>query len=373
MSYQTSPASTRVPYWSNPNVNYPVPGVDPMGGLCSGNSTDNHLVLNNTALTVANFRCNSPGVTNVWMKDTWNDTGAEPDSHTAAEDMWKSPYIWVRNTQDTGLTHQHEHQNPEFGSPNWVYVKLHNGGGATNGNVELYWANASTDLSWPGSWNLLATLPVSSFPTHSTKVVEVQWPTLPGTGHFCMVARWVSASDPMATPETGDINGNTRNNNNIAWRNLNIVDLVPDAAGDADFIVRNLSKELTAVSLVIRPPKNEAQNSFIQNGQVIVRFDGGLMKAWRRGGIKGKGFRMKGESFIVTDPSGAVFENIVIDREFTGRAKLTFKRLPTTPRRRFVIDAVQLASQRVNYMKARYAPRVMGGVSYEIRTDTVPK
>lgn len=56
---------TRLKYWSNPNVNY---GGDPMGvgGSSSGSAADNARVLNNTALTVANFRdstqgCSTPG------------------------------------------------------------------------------------------------------------------------------------------------------------------------------------------------------------------------------------------------------------------------------------------------------------------------
>jgi len=167
MAEEGSLPSARVKYFSNPSVNDS--GGDPMGDTATA---DNHQVLNNTALTVANFRCSSPSVGNVWMKDTWNDTGLEPDPHTAGEDMWKSPYIWVRNMQDTGLVHQHEHQNPVFGAPNWVYVKMHNGGStATQGNLEVYWANASISLTWPGSWTLLSSVPVSGFGSHSTTVV----------------------------------------------------------------------------------------------------------------------------------------------------------------------------------------------------------
>src|SRR6185436_6482792 len=99
--------------------------------------------------TVANFRCTSPGADNVWAKDTWNDTGAEPDPATAGEAMWKSPYIWVRRTQDATLTKQHQHENPVNGVQNFVYVKLHNGGGDTSGNLNLYFAQASAGLSWP--------------------------------------------------------------------------------------------------------------------------------------------------------------------------------------------------------------------------------
>jgi hypothetical protein len=67
---------TRLPFWSNPGVNF---GGDPTGTNTEPQPTDNHQVLNDTAATVANFRCSSPATGNVWMKDTWNDTGLEPD------------------------------------------------------------------------------------------------------------------------------------------------------------------------------------------------------------------------------------------------------------------------------------------------------
>lgn len=370
MSYNTTPSSTRVQYWSNPNVNYPIPGTDAMG---NSSPSDNHRVLNNTALTVANFRCSSPSAGNVWMKDTWNDTGAEPDAHTASEDMWKSPYIWVRNSQDTNLIHQHEHQNPEFGSPNFVYAKLHNGGNTTaNGNLEFYYAIAASGLSWQVNWTLVASIPVTSFAAHSTKVVEAQW-NPPQTGHICMIARWVSAADPMTFAETTDINGNVRNNNNIVWRNLNVVDILPDMGGDVSFIVRNVDKESAVFSLVIRSPQNEVENSFIRYGQVIVRLDDGLMKAWRQGGSKGLGFKRQHDKFIVTEATGAVFQNVVMGRGMVGQVYLTFKRLPTTPRRSFIIDAVQLRSRVASPYSSKRPEPAIGGVSYEIHTDVSEK
>ncbi len=361
MAYNGSPSSTRVQFWSNPNVNFP-PG-DPMG---VSNASDNHQVLNNTALTAANFRCSSPSAANVWMKDTWNDTGAEPEPLTAAEDMWKSPYIWIRNTQDTNLINQHQHQNPEAGSTNWVYAKIHNGFNATtSGNLELYFANAATGLSWPANWTLLTSIPVNSFVAHSTRVVEAQWNNTPGPGHFCLVARWVSASDPMATAETTDINANVRANNNIVWRNLNIVNLTPDAAPDVNFIVRNVTRERMVTSLVIRPPRDERKNSFTRLGLVRVALADNLLRAWRKGGSKGTGFQTNGRDIVVTNPEGAQLQGIVLGPNEIAYVTLTFKRLPRTPKRQFLIDVVQLAAGRQRY------EHVIGGVSYEIHTDRV--
>jgi hypothetical protein len=363
MSYQTSPASTRVQYWSNPSVNFPT-GGDPMGSA----TADNHQVLNNTALTVANFRCSSPSVGNVWMKDTWNDTGLEPDPHTASEDMWNSPYIWVRNAQDTSLVHQHEHQNPELGSTNWVYVKLHNGGStAASGNLELYWANASLSLTWPGSWTLLSSAPVSGFASHSTKVVEVPWTSLPGTGHFCLLARWNSAADPMATAEGPDINANVRANNNLVWRNLNIVDLLPDASGDATLNVMNPDRENRLITLVIRPPRIRGKVSFFAAGQVSVQLDEVLLKAWRQGGARGTGFKMEGDRAVIAGTKGATFENLILPYQRGGRLKLFFRRLPATPKLEYMVEVEQRRPPA--FAAAQKLPAVVGGVSYEIHTD----
>jgi len=372
MSYQTSPASTRVQYWSNPNVNYPI-GGDPMGDAATA---DNHRVLNNTALTVANFRCSSPTVTNVWMKDTWDDTGLEPDPGTASEDMWKSPYIWVRNTQDTNLVNQHEHQNPEFGSTNWVYVKVHNGGAtAASGNLELYWANASTSLIWPGSWTLLSSVPVSGFAAHSTRVVEVPWNSLPGSGHFCLLARWNSSADRMATPEGPDINANVRANNNLVWRNLNIVDLLPDARADVAVNVANPDRGNRAVTLTIRSQKIRENPSFLAVGEVLVTFDDTLLKAWRQGGGQGTGFAMArippgapavlfSSTFAITDPDRVTFENLILPNQTRGSLMLTFRRLPETPKIEYIVDVVEELS-----VMPGAPTRVVGGVSYEIHTD----
>lgn len=360
---------TRVPYFSNPNVNYPV-GNDPMGVASGAQQADNRQTLNNTALTVANFRCSSPNAPDVWMKDTWNDTGDEPDPNTVGEAMWESPYIWIRNTQDTTLVHQHEHQNPEYGSTNWVYVKMHNGGtAAASGNLELYYAHASTGLSWPADWTLLTSVPVNSFAAHSTRIVEAEWNNLPGVGHYCMLARWVSAADPMTHAETTDINANVRNNNNLVWRNLNIVDLSGDTEADGIFIVRNSGRVALPSSLLIRATQSEAEHNFLREGQVIVELDTTLLRAWQRGGARGSGFKPTEKGFIITNPQGAVFENLILEAKQIGRARLIFRKLPTTSKRKFTVDAIQYDPRRVNREKPDVALTAIGGVSYEIHTD----
>jgi hypothetical protein len=363
MAYNTACAAagvtcTRIQNFSNPNVDYPDPGGDPTGVGTGSQQSNNALTLNNTSLTVANFRCSSPGVAHVWAKDTWQDTGAEPDPATAGEPMWESPYIWVRNARDTGLIYQHEHQNPIHGQANWIYTKLHNGmASSASGNLEVYYADASTSLQWPSGWHLIASVPVSGFAAHSTRVVEASWPSLPGTGHFCLLARWISPSDPLTTPENADIDHNVRLNNKLVWRNVNIIELGPDQHAEARLLVRNWAALATPFTIAIRIPRGEP--NFLEKGRVRLQLDRRILASWRNGGTKGAGFRVEREQIAVARADGATLDNIVLGARTSRPITLIFDRPADLPKRVFRIQVVQIEA----------GGKIVGGVTYEIHAD----
>jgi hypothetical protein len=259
----------RVPYFSNPAISF---SGNPTGSSTGTQPTDNHDVLNTTRSILANYRCSSPPPGNVWMKDTWGDTGAEPDPDP--DIMYASPYIWTRTSQDTlatGMTdryqHEHQHQNPVLHQPAWAYVKLHNNGAAAaTGHVKLYWGNGSTSLAWPALWTQIADIPVTaaSFAAGATKVVEIPWSDPPGSGHYCLTARWESAADPIP-PESTDINANTRNSNNVIWRNLEILSTGTGDAADTSFIVRPFGNRMMTLEFV-----TPGRRPFLPHGEIDV-------------------------------------------------------------------------------------------------------
>lgn len=354
------PTCTRVPFWSNPGTLRCGSAFGVAAPPTS--SADNHDALNMSAATVANFRCSSPGRSDVWMRDTWDDNGTEANPDTGP--MWVSPYIWIRTTQDTTLTHEHEHQTPALGSPVWIYTKLHHGSGPpASGTLEVWYADSSTGLGWPATWTLAGSAPVSAFASSSTRIVEIPWTTpttAPGTGgHYCLVARWVSAGDPIVG-EGSSIFANVRNSNNLVWRNLEQLPMSGDGTTDAVFVVRNVERGATVapvVALRFAPVKAEANGSFFHYGRGTVTLDRKLLAAWRQGGSQGRGFRADADGrLVITDPEGAVLENIYLDGEAT--ATLHLQRTATTPDRTFHVEAMQLS--------AGAKPQVIGGVTYEL-------
>jgi hypothetical protein len=91
----------------------------------------------------------------LWMQDVSDDVGEEPDP--SSQPMYISNDIWVRLSNDGVLNE--DHQNPEYRPPgsasNYVYVRVRNRGcsGTQSGTLKLYWAKASTGLSWPAPFD----------------------------------------------------------------------------------------------------------------------------------------------------------------------------------------------------------------------------
>ena len=363
MSYSPPVGSaTRICYFSNPGITYP-PGAtdgDVMGTSTGACQADNHLTLNNTALTVANFRCTGSGIENVWMKDTWNDTGQEPDPNTASESMWRSPYIWVRNDRDASFLHQHQHQDPIYGTgiSNWVYVKLHNGGAAMSGNLEVYYANASVSLTWPTGWTLIQSLPLT-INASSTDIAEIEWASLPGTGHYCLLARWNSTSDPMHAAEGSNISYNVRQNNNIVWKNVNIV---PATSGDAPVTAKFSVSSFDTLSVLRVSCDDEYPNkAFSKNGLLSIQFDEksqAMLKNWKP---NNPDIIVKGNTYIIKGTQ-VDFSGLPFDRKYKGEITITFQAYKGTPKMLYVVNVKMLR-------KVKGKEVEIGGVSYEINTQ----
>lgn len=349
----------RLPFWSNPLIKHP-PFGDDMGDSITA---DNHSTLNLTADDVANNRSSSICRDDVWMKDTWQDSGDEPDLKQAGKPMWKSPYIWVRNEQDpdAGRRFQHQHQNPIIlpNQKNWAYVKIHNGGFTTSGELELRFAPASTGLVWDGLWPTIGAKTIS-LPANSTTIVEFPWEGLPGPGHYCLVARWLSSDDPMTMPEGPSIEPNVRNNNNIVWRNLNIIDLTEPAMVSTFVTIANPNDAPMRARIDFRfsPSGTNPLRGF---GEMVVELDPVLKSIWSKGGSKSQGLKLGPKEAQVDTVKGASLFDLNLPPQFMGKITLKLKRSGQETGV-YQMDIVQ--SQQTGDKT-----QIVGGVSYEIHTE----
>jgi serine protease len=124
----------------------------------------------------------------------------------------------------------------EFGQDNHIYVRVLNQGGqsATNVDCSVYWSPVST-LATPNLWNLIGTATIATVPVGEILTVSdsIVWPAadIPAPGHYCFVALVGADDDPAPSPadfvDWDNFRSFIRNNNNVTWRNFNVVDNVP--------------------------------------------------------------------------------------------------------------------------------------------------
>lgn len=272
----------------------------------------NYNLVDRNSIARLHLSCNYSPSFDLIVKDSSDDTGIEPNTLTPY--MWTSDNIWIRNYNDNGL----EHQNPDYsatGNANFVRVRVINNSCITslgNEQLKLYWAKASTALSYPNPWmggitytptgasmgNQIGTLNIPVLQPGEETILTFPWivpnPNDYGTDgdqwHFCLLTRISATNDPMTFTETTDLNANVRNNNNIAWKNVTVVDVLANNTVNPGGII--------AVGNPFNHPKTfflEMEISDLETGKPIyeeaeigIKMDDILYNAWVRGGKEAK-------------------------------------------------------------------------------------
>lgn len=202
---------------------------------------------------VYGFNDPSP-VPDLWLRDDPAHTGAD----AWAGNFWNSPDLWIRNANDNGTTHQ----SPEFGQDNWFYARVRNRSATATARHFLVTFNvkafAGVEFQYPSDF-LPCVAAASGFelgPGQST-IVKARWPAAfvpPAGTHACWLASVLTRFDhPVAGRHVWE-------HNNLAQKNLTIVDLKPGQWILLPFVVSNL-KTLTArrVLLEVVRPKEQLQ------------------------------------------------------------------------------------------------------------------
>ncbi|MFY2557803.1 hypothetical protein ACN469_09265 [Corallococcus terminator] len=297
----------------------------------------------------------------VYSKDNTSDFGNSP----TVDPIWVSPDIRV--CQNPGCV---GHQNPEFGQPNYVYVTLRNNGplapvgNPASGTLIVYYTGSGGAAMWPMDWATIGSTAVS-IPAGATQEFMVPWTGVPAPGHYCLLTRWVSAQDPMTLVELNPSNtlNNTRWNNNLAWKNVNVVNLTQFApSSEYDFRLRNLLRDAQGqAALEVRIPDRTGGPSFLERGQLILTLPQELWARWQR---QGTGFEVVGERQVrIVNPNGARLEGLMLDPNGAHHVGVRFAiQATTTEQGKFAVDLVQHSASEENPTKVEEA----GGVRFDI-------
>ncbi|TDV56491.1 hypothetical protein [Actinophytocola oryzae] len=312
------------------------------------------LLSTSSAVTAVATNAGVRADTDVYIRDYVGDAGVEPHSNA----VWTSPDIKVCPTP----TECAVSENPEVGSVNYIFVKLNNpgpyGSGADIGNLDVYRSSPGGGTGWSADWTSIGGVLGLSVAASGVTTAVIPWPDVPGPGHFCLLARWESANDTMSSVEGPDTVLNTQRNNNIAWRNVDSVDLFSGRVEKRPYALGNPGRETIATDLAF----SDVRNGFLASGgRLTVDLGPDLYARWREGGGRATGVKQVGEySFEISDFKQARFFGVLLSPKSRPELELQFG-VGASPRKgSHVIRVNQFAPLGENKLAD------VGGVEYQV-------
>jgi len=199
-------------------------------------ATDLIGVMPNLRAIVSNSALNL--LPDLYIRDYVGDTGGPTSGINCASPDIILQNVAVADPQTSFGAGSGTENNPSLsqsvldGQDNYIYVRFLNRGGAVANNVsiDVYWSPPAT-LVTPNLWTLIGTTTLAVLPTGNQLTVGnvLTWPSsaIPGPGHYCFVAVAGNAQDPKPNLSAFSTFAQyvefVDNNNNVAWRNFNVL------------------------------------------------------------------------------------------------------------------------------------------------------
>lgn len=204
-------------------------------------------------------------VPDLWIRDDVGHTGA----NVWGGRFWDSPDLWIRNADDGGLTHQ----PVEYGQDNWFHARVRNRSTTATARHFVVTFNVKPftgiEFGYPMDFLPCTAAAVGFYlaPGAST-VLKARWPRelVPPAGtHACWLTSVLSRLDRPAGLHVWE-------HNNLAQKNLTIVDLAPDAWIVLPIVVNRLPalQRRASVLEIVRPKEWEKlEVSLLQRSGVV--------------------------------------------------------------------------------------------------------
>lgn len=174
-------------------------------------------------------------VADVYIRDNEADDGHVPTEGIRCN----SPDIWVRHAADD----QSDHQMARGGEENTIYVRAWNlGPGEAKAVVAKLFAAELSPSIWPQNWQEIGEAHFPPIPAKGSAIASLTW-TPADKGPFCFLARLSSPDDPVQH------DWSVRNDNNLAQKNLLVLQIKPGERTEFTFAMHGLPNRLTLLDL----------------------------------------------------------------------------------------------------------------------------
>lgn len=299
---------------------------------------------------------------NLVVRDTNEDVGIEPNNQSIVFN--RSEDIWVRNQNDGRYNEIHQSVEYSVTNPNYVYVRVTNYGCITSSGedeLRLYWSIAGTSLPWGSAWDGstltggpigIKTIPVLA--PGQEAILEFEWfPPNPAnypagislSGNFSLLTRIVSIEDPITFTNGTNINTYVKNNSNVAWKNVHVVDISPFSPKTlTSLYVSNSSEEIQSYLLELIENRNQDEKPLYEEAEIGIRLDETIYNAWMEGGSLIMDISSTYQQNLkLLNGENPTLDNITLQPGETGIVELSFNFLTKelTDKKNYEYDVIQ--------------------------------
>lgn len=235
----------------------------------------------------------------LYIKDRPEDFGNESYPYDWQADRDESPDIWVRNQPDGFVFHISQEPSFQTDSPVYVYVRVWNKScisASGQEDLSLYWSMASSCSSWPHDWdgtrpsigNKIGTVNLGQLSAGKDTIIEFIWdmsnPYIHQNWAVCLLARIENSPTDVIRTYPNRLDDEVFYNNNIALRNVTIVDMASAFSAPATIdstyypigrymYVGNVLSSPTKMNLSFTIDGDSTSNSIIKEAEVKIIFD----------------------------------------------------------------------------------------------------
>lgn len=287
------------------------------------------------------------------MRNSVNDYGIEPDNvtRTANYVLWNSPDIWVRNQ----IEYNYNHENPVYensSSKSYVYVRVINKSNTDyqtgDATLKVYWSKLHNSNSWPSIWDGSTTIngvtvggelldlngnangiSIPAMKPGEEQILIFEWEVpnpndfngifpYSDSSDFSFLARIESNDDPIddltnqnEVLEGTDVWVNAKNNNNIAWKNVTIVNSKPFGSFLKGVNITNLSNQTKNYTLEFVKEDHSVGKAIYEEADVTIQLDNALYQNWETNGAIVNNATLKNQQFKVSNNNVAI-DNIAL-------------------------------------------------------------
>lgn len=164
-------------------------------------------------------------------------------------------------------------------------------------------------------------------------------------GNFSLLSRIISTEDPITYTNGSNINTYVKNNSNVAWKNIHVLDISPNSPIiSMPLYISNPSEEIQSYSLEFIENKNQEEKPLHEEAEISIKLDETLLSSLEEGDNSNSQIDSTNQQNVkLVNGNNPVLSEITMQPGESGQIELSFNFLTKelTDKENYEYDIIQ--------------------------------